>query len=110
MLGEKLRELREDKGLSQKQLGEILNIGHKTISDYERGVSSPDIITLKQFADYFQVSMDMLVATEEDVKSKLFEYYFAGVVKLINDEQLNDTQKEHLLSIIKGTVNGYFKK
>ena len=110
MLGEKLRELREDKGLSQKQLGEILNIGHKTISDYERGVSSPDIITLKQFADYFQVSMDLLVATEEDMKAKLFDYYFASVVKQISDEKLNDEQKQHLLSIIKGTVNGYFKK
>lgn len=59
--GELLAELRQDKGLTQKQLGKILSVSTGTISNYENGVHYPDLENLIILADYFQVSTDYLL-------------------------------------------------
>ena len=41
--GELLAELRQDKGLTQKQLGRVLSVSTGTISNYENGVHYPDL-------------------------------------------------------------------
>ena len=60
-LGELLAELRQDKGLTQKELGEILCVSPGTISNYENDVHLPDIEKLTQLADYFHVTADYLL-------------------------------------------------
>ena len=42
-LGELIAELRQDKGLTQKELGDILCVSSGTISNYENGVHLPDV-------------------------------------------------------------------
>ena len=42
MIGERLADLRKDRGLRQKELAEILNISPFTVSSYERENSAPD--------------------------------------------------------------------
>lgn len=64
-VGEKLAELREELTLSQKELADILHIGHSTISGYERGASLPSYPVLVQFADYFGVNIDYLLGRTE---------------------------------------------
>ena len=59
--GELLAELRQDRGLTQKQLGKILSVSTGTISNYENGVHYPDLEKLVTLADYFQVSTDYLL-------------------------------------------------
>ncbi|SHJ54017.1 helix-turn-helix domain-containing protein [Paramaledivibacter caminithermalis] len=60
--GDKLKKLRTEKGLSQKKLGEILNISSRTIGYYETNERFPkDEDTLKAIADYFNVSVDYLL-------------------------------------------------
>lgn len=61
VFGELLAELRQDKGLTQKQLGKILSVSTGTISNYENGVHYPDLEKLVTLADYFQVSTDYLL-------------------------------------------------
>ena len=61
IIGKNIQNLRTKKGLTQQQLGEHLSYSDKTISKWERGESMPDIIVLKNLADYFQVSLDYLV-------------------------------------------------
>lgn len=66
MVGERLYDLRKDAGLTQKQLGEILNVNHHSISSYERNKSEhPDIVKIK-IAQYFRVSLDYLLGLSED--------------------------------------------
>lgn len=60
----KIRELRLKKGLTMKQLGEILSVAESTISLYERGKRQPDFETLKRIADFFDVSIDYLLSDE----------------------------------------------
>lgn len=61
MLGERLAFLRRRENISQKELGEKLNISHYTISSYEKGRSEPNDEIKVRIASYFNVSMDYLV-------------------------------------------------
>lgn len=56
-----LKELREEKGISQQKLAEKINTNQQNIYRYENGFSEPDIQTLKLFADYFETSVDYLI-------------------------------------------------
>lgn len=59
--GEKLFQLRTERGIYQKQLAEFLGVSIGTISNYENGVHYPDLETLCKFAEYFQVTTDYLL-------------------------------------------------
>ena len=60
MLGERLAFLRRRENISQKELGDKLNISHYTISSYEKGRSEPSDEIKVRLARYFQVSLDYL--------------------------------------------------
>lgn len=60
-LGTKLKQLRIESGLNQTYVGAKLNIGNKTISDYERGISEPDTTVLKELARLYGISIDELL-------------------------------------------------
>ena len=57
----KLRELREQKGVTQKEVAEAIGCTATVYSRYERGEREPDISTLCSLADYFEVSTDVLI-------------------------------------------------
>ena len=57
----RMKELRTEKGVYQKDLARLLNLANQTISGYETGRSEPSIEVLIQMADYFQCSIDELV-------------------------------------------------
>ncbi|MCI5699194.1 MAG: helix-turn-helix domain-containing protein [Lachnospiraceae bacterium] len=56
-----LRELRKKHNLSQQKLADILHISQQSVYKYENDITSPDIETLKNMADYFDTSIDYLV-------------------------------------------------
>lgn len=56
----RLKELREERGISQVRLAIDLNMNQNSISRYESGVREADYKTLIAFADYFNVSLDYL--------------------------------------------------
>ncbi len=65
MYGERLRELRCEKGFTQKQLAEKLNISQKSLGKYER--ESLDLSTelIVRICRYFQVSADYLLGLDD---------------------------------------------
>lgn len=60
-LGELIAELRQDRGLTQKELGDILCVSSGTISNYENGVHLPDVDKVIALANYFHVTTDYLL-------------------------------------------------
>lgn len=56
-----LRILRKNKGLSMKELGEIIGVAESTVSQYETGKREPDFETLLKLGEYFNVSVDYLL-------------------------------------------------
>jgi len=65
VLGERLKQLRQEKGLTQAQLGSYFNLAESSISLYEAGKRSPDYATLKRLAAFFAVSADYLLGSPE---------------------------------------------
>ena len=59
--GELLATLRKERGVLQKEVATYLNVTVATISNYEKGVHSPDLDTLILLADFFDVSTDYLL-------------------------------------------------
>lgn len=59
--GGTLRDLLSDRGITQKQLAKNLNIAASTLGNYIQDSREPDFETLKQLADFFDVSVDYLI-------------------------------------------------
>ena len=57
----RIKDLREDHDMRQKDLADATGIDQRTISNYETGKTSPDSEALIKLADYFNVSIDYLV-------------------------------------------------
>ncbi|MBQ9117998.1 MAG: helix-turn-helix transcriptional regulator [Clostridia bacterium] len=61
IFGRRLKELRLEKGLSQRKLGELFNVCNQTISFWESGSREPDLDTLVQISHYFDVCLEYLL-------------------------------------------------
>lgn len=59
--GKRLKSLRDEYHVYQKQLADYLNVSLGTISGYEKDQNLPDASTLRQLADFFNVSCDYLL-------------------------------------------------
>ncbi len=74
-----LTELRKSSGLTQVEFGEKFAFSDKTISKWESGASIPDVATLCQIANEFNISLDDLVKShniseDHDKKTNRFKY------------------------------------
>lgn len=61
----RLKTLRKEKELSQKQLAEILNTTNSSICDWESGRAEPNIEMLIKIAKFFDVSVDYVLGLED---------------------------------------------
>ena len=61
MYENRLRDLREDKDLKQKDIAELLKVHQTTYSDYELGRLNIPIPTIHTLADFYNVSVDYLL-------------------------------------------------
>jgi len=89
----KLYELRKQKGFSQEELANRLNVSRQTISKWEVGESTPDMEKLVAISDLFEVSLDELVldkTPEEPVKAESSE-------QIVRSELYSDI-KENVLT------------
>ena len=63
-IGNFLSELRKEKGLTQKEIADYLNVSDKTVSHWECDKYSPDISTIPVLADFFGVTCDEILRGE----------------------------------------------
>ena len=69
-LGERIRNLREDRDLNQTQLGKAVNMSQRKISYIECGKFEPSIDDIVAFCHFFQVSADYLLGIPEKYRKK----------------------------------------
>lgn len=107
----KLYELRKQKGFSQEELANRLNVSRQTISKWEVGESTPDMEKLVAISDLFEVSLDELVKGEEPklpepseqiVKSELYSDIKEQVLTVDNKKKAKKGIK------IAGIILGIF--
>ena len=73
-IGEKIKQLREEANMKQYELATVLNISPQSVSLYENGNRMPDITTLIQIADFFNVSLDYITERTQYRGSKKKNY------------------------------------
>ena len=65
LFGTRLRELRLEKNLTQKQLAEVFNVHHTSIRDWEIRGKQPSYETLCKLAKFFEVTADYILGLED---------------------------------------------
>lgn len=61
----KLKELRKEKGLTQKEIATLIQVAPTTYLGYEKETSEPNIDTLIKLAKFYNISVDNLLGIEE---------------------------------------------
>lgn len=60
-----IKKLREEKGMTQDELAEKLNVTRQAVSNWETGKTQPDIETLTRLAEIFDVSVERIIYGSE---------------------------------------------
>jgi Fic family protein len=81
-IGNKIKEYREKNKMTQKDIAKILGVEPGTISKYESGMIEPNIESIKKLAETFQISIDELLADEND-----FDVSKVNVLKVLREQK-----------------------
>ncbi len=95
--GKKLIEARKNKGLSQEQLGKMIDIDKRIISRYETDKTIPSIDVAKRIANALEVSLDYL--TGLDYSLFIHDKEMTGLLK--GYDNLKDEDKSTIKKIIR---------
>lgn len=85
-----LKELRKQKGLTQRQLAEILGVSDRSVSRWESGNNMPDLSILVELADYYEIDIREIIDGErkgENMNRELKD-------TLLKVADYSDTQKQ----------------
>lgn len=101
MLPERLKSLRKEANLTQKEVAEKLGFDQKSYSFWENGKRNPK--NIQQIADFFNVSTDYLLGNT-DIKSKNLETDLnktLDTVKSFDGKPITDSDRETIREILK---------
>ena len=66
VIGNRIKELRKEKGLTQKQLADSLFVSFQAVSNWERGITPPELESVVSMAKIFGVLVDDLLSPEKE--------------------------------------------
>lgn len=100
-IGMFLKELRKEKGLTQEQLAETLNVSRRTISRWETGNNVPDLDLMVEMADFYQVDLRELMNGERknEQMDKEMKETVLQVADYSNEEKARMLRRMHWLFI-----------
>lgn len=112
MLGNRLRELREEKGLTQEELGKRLNLTKANISKYESEKLEPNIETITYLANFFETTADYILGRSnvrqpetQAVREKPTDYEIEDFLRNSNvkfgDAPLDEEDKQDIINFLK---------
>mgnify|MGYP003398640160 FL=1 len=96
-IGSFLKELRKQKGITQEELAEQLNVSGRTVSRWETGNNMPDISILIELAELYDVSIPEIVNGER--KNESMNEEVKEVAQSLSDYA--DLEKENMLTQIR---------
>ena len=112
-IGEFLRELRKEKGLTQEQLAEQFNISRRSVSRWETGSNMPDVGLLIEIADFFDVDIREIIDgerksenMEKETLKKVAEYADAEKAKL--KKKVSNIFKWMCVILLGSVLIGFF--
>ncbi len=103
-MGNRLRELRESKGLSQTQLAIKLYVSKECISHYENETRHPSYDYLKRCAEFFDVSLDFLLAVRKEKTDDINTAILIKVLRNIGARDFTDAELNEYAEVMKKTA------
>lgn len=104
LLSIRMRELREENGLTQKQIADILRLERSCIAKYEAGESSPNPDILLSLAKIYKVSVDYLIGKCNDKDSlnvlRAAPTPYEKGFSVIDTQNLQDLSKDEQVLIL----------
>ena len=97
----RLKELREEKRLTQKELAKALGLKRTRIAAYETGVNNPEYAVLLRLADYFHVTLDYLTGRSDTPEVTLTEEENQILLLL---RRLSRGERAALLRLLEATL------
>ena len=99
----RIRELRKQRELTQKELAKHLQIADSTLSYWEMGRYEPDNKSLRKLAEFFHVSIDHILSVDNDDGSNLTylgiqSQSFTDAELLVTEQQVDYVKKNSLFS------------
>lgn len=99
LFGQKLKTLRQEKGITQEQLASKVEIVKSSISGYEKGSIYPSVEVLIKLCKFFDVSADYLLGLSDNMEFKishLTDEQLSIILSLINQfERFNYSSNQH---------------
>ena len=65
-MNKKIKQLREARGLSQRDLGRMVGVNASAVNRWESGEKKPELVNLVRLADLFEVTLDYLMGRTEN--------------------------------------------
>lgn len=99
-LSQNIANLRREKRITQEQLAQKLKISAAAVSKWEKGKSLPDIDTTIKLADFFGVSLDMLVGCSNSLEDERIDSISENYFNLFSESGMNEAEnyKEKMLN------------
>ena len=114
IIGNNIKRIRQNKGVTQEQLGDIIGVTGQAISKWENGSALPDIQVLPKLADYFGISIDELMGYKLNAltyKEQFVKFMVGNGILQIGEFDLQDGQKKnYYLNSEKFTTNAQIAK
>ncbi len=74
-IGERIKALRLEKGMTQDALAERLGVSAQAVSKWERGITYPDITLIRRLTEIFGITSDELLGLTQPIKSDKYGQY-----------------------------------
>ncbi len=108
----RLKELRQEKKLTQQELAENIGVHYRTLQNWENGESQIKSDKAQQLADYFGVNVGYLLGYEPEgmPKRSIYEEVYSALlrVKAENPSHVDRvTIREVCMELIEATLEGY---
>lgn len=100
MIGNFLRELRKEKGITQERFAEIMGVSGRTVSRWETGANMPDLSVLILISDYYEVELREILDGERksEQMNKELQETVLKVADYSNEEKTRIMKKMHIFS------------
>lgn len=87
IFGDRLKSLRNRKGLSQSEFAKQIGVSKSSVNMYERGDREPNFETLEAIADYFNVDLDYLMGKSEIENRARFVLGVTNAAPTLTDDE-----------------------
>lgn len=93
-IGKEISNIRQERGMTQEEFGKIFHVTRQTVSNWENEKSYPDLQTLVEISDVFDISLDNLLKEDEKM------------IQTIDKERKFSTVMKRKLSLIDALTGG----